>query len=454
MNVNNATGQVNSVLMGAANTLKPQILNMALEKYGDYGMGGVNLYSTISTLGEVKTNPGLDISHFEYGALQTNFRVSANVASPGAGNPQTVVVSLADVQATTGAVIPKIGDIVRYTGNVYGQITNKVAGGGTFTLTITPSSTTLALPAVVANQILAILTSSYAEGTTIPESTNRQPDKYTFPTNHIIKTAFITTGTAMELQRWYDSNSLGNNFSSTWLEGQLETEVKHSIEISNAMLASPISDNPAVTPTMYGVRNWVEAFGNDFGSIPAGTESIATFDLVNRVLNKKLAPREFCWLQGMDRSIGIENALADLFAQNGIALKTEAFNKRFTMGYESTANESGIAFNFKAALKGLRTHYFMPMAHFAFDQNLGATGQDFNSLAILMPLGQVKTQQGLMKAHWRFLHLGNRHFSVVNTGRAVPNQGATDNVDVARTEVLTQGGNQFFVPEHWGIIRS
>lgn len=450
-----ATGQVNQPFQSAFDLLKPQLSNVLFQKYGDQFLPFFNM---VMTLGQVKPVAGPNFGHYEEGWIARSFQVQNNVVAPGTGLPITVQVSTADVQTTTNYVYPRERDLVKFTNQLTGTITAVAnPSPGVYNLTIEPQNTTFALPAVTAGETIQILSNTFAEGTNQPNGRNTPTIKYLFDTQ-IIKEAFEITGSAMTNQYWYDVDNSGKT-AMPYGRGQLEAEYRQLLAISQAMLWSVPTNNANIgSTTMTGIFPWLNTGSNTVTYTP-GNFTIARFDQLNRVFDKRRAGGEYLYAAGPDQYRDVENGLSNLFTQNPNLFGADnIMNKKFGIASDGTdyGSKYTVSFNFKGIQKTNRTYWFTTIPQLAAEQGGGAPGFDDSYYSAVIPLGfatDPKTGDKLSRIAYRYKEYGgvNRMMKVWEEGAMA--QTPTNGFDNVKYNVLHEGGTELFGIETWGLVR-
>lgn len=449
-----AAGQETNLVQTAFDIKKPQLMNVLFLKYGSEGLP---FFNTVMTLGEVKGVAGETFGHYEKGWTHRAFKSASGVSSPGAGNPQTITVSSADVQQGSNQVYPRVRDVVRYANGVLGTIVDKTeVSTGVWELEIEPQQSAGVLPAVSGGETIIIITNMFAEGTNQPEGATNPGIKYTFKTQIIKETSDIT-GSAMTNQFWYDVDTLGKSqipFNAL----QLDAEYRTLLRISFAMLWMEDTTNSTIGGTsMTGIFPWLQNNAPQL-SVTPGTFTKSTFDTIDRTLSKRRVGGEYLVMSGVELNLDMGNALANVFAQNPIIFADTPQGSKFSVyNGADMGKKHGVSFNFRSIVtQSGRCYTFTQAPQNSFEQLGGAPGYNMGYFGAVIPLDNGtdgKTGQKMSRLSYRYKDYGgvSRMMRVWETGAMAKNP--TNQNDSVQYNTLHEGGNELFGPETWFLIK-
>jgi hypothetical protein len=446
------SAQDTTALQTAFDVLKPQLMNTLFKKYDDEYLP---FFLIVNTIGEVKPVAGGTFGHYEIGWIHRAFTVNSHAAG-AAGAAVTLTVTNNTSNITQSNMYPQVRDVVRFSNGVSATVTS-VSTANPYTVTVVPSVSTEAIPAVSTGDSVIITGTNFVEGSTAATGRVNPALKYTFQTQ-IVKESVDITGSAMTNETWYDKFNDGKS-ALPYPKLQLECEYRMLQNISYSMLFSVPTDTTqqAITgsTTMTGIFPWVEAGGNKLAIAP-GTFTISHFDQLNRVFDKRRASSEYLWAAGPDQFRDVENGLSDVFTQNPNLFAQKGFESRFAIGEGTNYGEKfGVSFNFKAVQKTGRTFYFTSIPQMAGEQLGGAAGFQDSYRSVIIPLGKAsdpKSGAKLSRIAYKYKEYGgvSRMMKVTQHGIWAPN--ANDEFDHAKYNALHEGGNELFGVETWGCV--
>lgn len=375
------------------NLHKPVIDPKITRRYGNQNMTGF-----LEMQGAMNGVPAIQFTHYEDDWLHTIVKVNAHAA--GAAN-STVTLTVQPTYQYTYSTTPQTPyivtgstannppvtsnpirqwDIVQFPGGVQGVVSAVTAG----TFDITPSVLGQAIPQVTSSTELIIVGNTWGEQTGQPESRNSRTNRYT-NSCMIIKAKHSVSGTEMGQQIWFEVKSPNGQSGYLWyFEGQMReyTRFLNEVEIIN-IVGQPITNttlaNLAPTSTITeGLIPFITNNGNNYQYSGLGITRSDFEIMIRTQLDKNRGAKENTLWEGIAFTQGM-----DLWIGN------ELKNGGISYGAFSGDQKKAVDFGFDSFKLSGYTFHRKTYDVFNYPQMLGAAGQGYNTLGLVIPTDKV-----------------------------------------------------------------
>jgi hypothetical protein len=437
---------------------KPEILNKMFLSKGTQGIG----YLLTRSLGFETPVAADDYSHFEKDESHDSIKINAGVG-PGAPGVSVNFVLDADSLDADNNYYPRLYDWVLFPNEVVGWIRSitVVAGGlglgvDEVTLEIRPNDILDAIPAVLADAYLPIVSSSFSEASGMPLPAITSAWKYT-NTAQIIKEAIGATGTELVNQTWIDLYNEAGEFQGYYRTGQADLDYRMLTKIDGMFWFGKKIDNTAGRALdavsgypikgSEGLFPAIRRLGHVNGYVP-GAFAVGKFDEYDRILTQEYIPSDIpIWMpMGLYLYQEIENELVTYFANTNIQFAKQTVNDKLFKSNESLA----ASVNFKYLTKSDRTWLFNKMNGWSNPKTYGITGYDVEYQGLCIPLDKKKdpkSSEDIPSIGTRYRAMGryNRR-SITDTLSGIGAAGGripVDTIDRTNTYQLAHMGNHF-----------
>ena len=442
---------------------KPQISNVLYKKSGL----DLTLIQLLASLGMIEETAGVDVSHFEEDYL-TSPVVNKTLTSAGvAGASVDFTLDPTALYSGTNDFYVQLNDRLRFADGTMGEVTNVDVSTPTApVITVKPASATGVIPAVAAGSQIGIITNRQNEVNGERKSAYRAPTKYTYPLQ-IISTTTAISGTAEAVEKWYNRYDGGED-AKAFVKNIINATYLHYEAISQAMWFEQPTTNTSLVPTnergsMQGIIDWVNTSGATVVPYTPGTFTTSTFRNIEANLDKYFANRQYLFAQGLGLARDINDAMNNTLASNSMAYfrpDSGTTFKSLLSGSMAQDGGSGVEFNINTYKSNTRTFHFAAMPQFSNPSTLNVlnggipVGTDYIGVGI--PIDKEKVSGSskpttLLKL--RFLPRNNSkgYVRLSQTGANAPNQ--TNNEDNRKYHLLSDVGNELFIPERWFSIK-
>ena len=411
--------------------LKPEEWSKLMKSHGNQN---AEYFSVIAQLGFKVASANETYSHYEDDWIHETVVVGAtvNYLAAGVGGNFTIAA----------ASIPPVGQgdpYIRVKDELLTQAGNRVyvtdITGTVVTVVPTEATVTLSAADFVTGDELSIFANGSDEGTNQPAgrfSGTRKQSNYL----QIIKETLQVTGTQMTDQLWFNeisyAGSNGKSISAYYTKGQEEAEYRMALAMEGACLFGKKNTNTTnlldpetgkALKLTEGTYSYMESQGNIVNYTP-GSFTVSKFNEINKIADKEVAPMHYCAFLGID----IHDELDDTFVD---------YNKETNISFTSdiTGGKKKIDIGFEMLNKGGRQYGFKRFGSFSNQKTYGASGYDYSSQAMFIPLGMNKAldanaqSQKLPTIGMRYKQLGsyNRFMEVYDVSGAGNGRKVTQN---------------------------
>jgi hypothetical protein len=382
MATNTIAAPFTNQLIGSFDLHKPEKLPEIFKRYGDQGLPYFIMMKTFGLGRQVSQET---YSWFEENRYIETFISATNVPSPGAGNNMQITLDAASLDAFNN-FYPRQWDVVMFPNEARASIVNINTSIPTApVLTLTPSSSTDNLPAVVAGQELIIGANAFSEGSPNPKGALSGTEEF-FNHPQIIKETLTATGTEMTNQSWV---RIGNKADAPYyLVGGVQAEYRLAMKISDALLFERKNTNPnLIDPDTgrplvktEGLIPTIRDRGNTIISTP-GSWSVAQFDAMVRIFDREGASSKVLSMMGLNKLQENQNVLKAYFQNTNIEMAI----KQSSIGNGNNASMAA-TLEFQYLTTAGFTFMFSKMGSFTNPKLYGAPGYGMKNYALFIPV--------------------------------------------------------------------
>ena len=434
---------------------KPEILNTLFNRFGDQG---ASYFQLIRSLGFEKPVANDTYGHFEDNHIHEIVHVLDIVAQPAVGANIQFTLDPVDLDANNNFYL-RLWDIILFPTEVTGSvIAIDVTAPAAPVVTVRLNEITDQFPALTAGEELAIITSSFSEGSGQPEGAVSGTWEYDNDAQ-IIKETIGVTGSEMVNQAWVTITTAGQALPAFYFKGQIDIDYRMALKIDGALLwgkrsTNVITDAATGRPikTTEGLIPYIRRVGNEQTSVD-GAFTVDEFDEMSNTLDREFAGNHILGLLGISLHQDIENALVAYFANTNISFAKQATNEVL---FESNEALSA-SVNFTYLTKSERTFLLKRMGSFNHKKLAGAEGYSARKLGVFMPINKKKdpvsgNMVDAFGTRYRSLGKYSRRMEVWQVGGAGEGLKVTD-IDDRNTYqrchigAHQRGGNQFVLLE-------
>jgi len=376
------------------NLHKPEIDSEFVRRYGDQ-----NLTGFMEMQGYMNPVSAIEYSHYEddwlhetivttgsaagaFGATVTHTVAAANVFTTNAPNSPYIST------ATEDLVTPRVQDIIMYPDRTLALVTAVNPAGPTFDATpIDSDAATFGnIPLVNAADQIVIIGNAHAEQSGQPDSRNGRVNLYT--NNLMIKKSTNTvSGTEAGVQTWIEVPDKNGRMGYLWyfesgyqeyrrFMNECEMTMLLGEKITNPTLAG-IAGQETVTVTE-GLLPFIENNGNTIGYSSITGFTLADLDNAVKTLDREKGAKENTIWAGINLSLGMDDTFMNLMQDGAISY-----------GAFSGSQEKAIDLQFSSFKRGNYQFHKKTYDLFNDQKTLGAVGQEFPDIAMVIPVGNV-----------------------------------------------------------------
>ena len=434
---------------------KPEILNTLFNRFGDQG---ASYFQLIRSMGFEKPVANDTYGHFEDNHIHEIVHVLDIVAQPAVGANIQFTLDPVDLDANNNFYL-RLWDIILFPTEVTGSvIAIDVTAPAAPVVTVRLNEITDQFPALTAGEELAIITSSFSEGSGQPEGAVSGTWEYDNDAQ-IIKETIGVTGSEMVNQAWVTITTAGQALPAFYFKGQIDIDYRMALKIDGALLwgkrsTNVITDAATGRPikTTEGLIPYIRRVGNEQTSVD-GAFSVDEFDEMSNTLDREFAGNHILGLLGISLHQDIENALVAYFANTNISFAKQATNEVLFKSNEALS----ASVNFTYLTKSERTFLFKRMGSFNHKKLAGADGYSARKMGVFMPINKKKdpvsgNMVDAFGTRYRSLGKYSRRMEVWQVGGAGEGLKVTD-IDDRNTYqrchigAHQRGGNQFVLME-------
>ncbi len=434
----------------AFNIYKDEELSTLFKTTGEQG---AEYFMMLHNLGFDKPVSLTTYGHREDTAIHQKLQVETAGASAAAGAGATHTWKLnTAILGAAGENYARVGDQVMYNSpRVTGTILSVTVNTPTdVDVAVVPNISTVTLPALAADEYVAIISTSWGEKTGQPDGKVRDVIKYDNQTQ-IIKESIETTGTAMTNgSMWFNVYEGGDKAAAYYNLGLLDGEYRQASNISGALLFGTKSDSASTTAqTTEGLIPYAEATAIN-KTFASGAVTVADFDAMDNDLTKQYAPPYTCVYAGILRHQNFENALVTYLANTNIDYAAKDVNAAILNGKDSQS----VSMDFTYLVKSTRTFAFKRANEFSNPALYNHDNSSIPDLALMFPLTKTKDADGNLSTfigkRYKYSDGYSRKMEIWSDGTAGPGakNGQIDGRDFFwRSDVggHTMKGNQMLI---------
>jgi len=365
--------------------LKPEVWSQLMKAHGNQK---AEYFTMLTSLGFKVATTNETFRHYEDDWIHETVAVTTPINIGAAGADSDFVIAPASLDASNRFYLRVKDHLLMQDGvRVYVKDID-VTTPSAPVVTISPFDVTAVATPVTGDE-LAITSNSSDEGTDQPNGRFTGTRKFENDVQ-IIKETLSVTGTNMTDGLWFNqvtyTGENGQAISAYYVKGQQDAEYRLALEMEGACLFGVRNDNSNTTDpdtnvqhkTTEGTYTYMENNANIVNYTP-GSFTVSKFNEINKIADKEVAPDYYCAFLGID----IHDELDDTFVD---------YNKETNISFTSdvTGGKKKIDIGFDMLKKSDRRYGFKRFASFSNAKTYGATGYDYSSQAMFIPLGMNK----------------------------------------------------------------
>jgi len=385
-----------SSIEAAQNLHKPVIDTELTRRYGDQDLTGF-----LALQGAMNPVAAIEYSHYEDDWLHEVLRSTGPGGAAGA-TVACVAVDSASIDSvnspyyqtnpatapgtvTTTAYLPREQDIVMIPGaggRVLAMVTG-VAGSG---FNLTPLDALAAVPALTGAEELVIIGNAFPEQSGQPGSRNGKVNLY--KNNLMIKkSSNSVSGTEAGVQTWIELGGKGGKKGYLWyLESQYQEYRRFMNECEMTMMLGEKITNAnlhaiganATTTVTEGLLPFIEANGNTVQYSGLTGFTMADLDNMVKTLDRERGSKENTIWAGINLSLGMDDTFLDLYQAGAVSYGSFGMNQ-----------DAAVNMQFSSFKRGNYTFHKKTYDAFNYKNGLGAVGQEFPDIAVVIPSDNV-----------------------------------------------------------------
>lgn len=372
------------------NIHRPEISTSLTQRYGNQNITGF-----MQMQGAINPVAAIEYTHFEEDWIHSIVKVE-NHSAGAADTPVTL-----SVQATYQYTYPgsaqspyieplpsvttnplRLYDIVQFPDGTQAMVTTRDAAGVTFE--VTPTQLGANIPAVTTSTQLIITGNAHEEQTGQPASRNSRVIRYV-NNLQIMKDTHTASGTEMGVQTWFELKDQNGKTGYLWyFKGQLDTYTRFENECEIQMLlgekitSTVLATALPTTTITEGLIPFIANYGNNETYSGITGIQLADFEGYVLALDRNRGSKENTLWCGMQLSQGIDAFMRDTMKNGAISY-----------GAFEGSREKAISFNFASFELTGYTFHKKTYDLFNHPQLLGAAGQPYLNMGLVIPTGNV-----------------------------------------------------------------
>lgn len=373
---------------------KPQVASVVYQKTGN---GYIDAFTLVSTMGPRKAVGGPIIKHQERGFFDAPITAKTSTSAGAAGAPVNVTLAASDL-GTGNIFYPQLYSTGFFKNNCSFVVTAvDVTTPSAPVLTLQPSATGN-VPAIAANEQIAVIGTAWYEGSRQPTAYMQQDWEYQYALQYF-KHSEAITGTAEMGEKWADKDSNGvsqKGYQFLKIRGEQEM-IK---QIANEMMFSEGQTTSWTgNPLQYKIQGWKPWIIGNGGSVnptAPGAFSLSQFQGINDDLDATNAGGQYVMVSGNSRQREIVAAASSQYSSNAMtyvdANAAGSFQSRFADGIDDEgmrADAKGININVRTFTDGTRTYDFCNLKALSDPSTNNPTGYNSNYLSFILPMNTV-----------------------------------------------------------------
>ena len=386
-----ATGNasVNSVYTNEIATsfdiLKPEVWSQLMKSHGNQK---AEYFTMLTSLGFKVASTNETFRHYEDDWIHETVGAIAPIVVGAAGADTTFTMSASNLDASNRFYLREKDHLLLQNGvRVYVKDID-VSTPAVPVVTVSPFDPT-AVATVTALDEIAITSNSSDECTDQPPGRFTGTRKYTNDLQ-IIKETLSVTGTNMTDGLWFNqvtyAGENGKPISAYYIKGQEDAEYRLALEMEGACLFGVRNTNANTTDpetgaqhkTTEGTYTYMENNANTVNYTP-GSFTVSKFNEINKIADKEVAPEHYCSFLGIDIHDEFDDTFVDYNKDTNISFTSEV-----------TGGKKKIDIGFDMLKKSGRKYGFKRFPSFSNAKTYGASGYDYSSQGMFIPLGMNK----------------------------------------------------------------
>jgi hypothetical protein len=395
----------------AQNLHKPVIDTELTRRYGDQDLTGF-----LALQGAMNPVAAIEYSHYEDDWLHEVVRAT-NGGAGAAG--ATVTCTAVDSKTfaldnspyvTSGATetvyVPRDQDIVMIA-DAAGRILALVTGVAGASFDLTPLDAADAIPALTGAEEMVVIGNTFPEQSGQPDSRNGKVNLY--KNNLMIKKSTNSvSGTEAGVQTWIELGGKGGKKGYLWyLESQYQEYRRFMNECEMTMLLGEKITNPVIaaiganqtTTVTEGLLPFIEANGNTIQYSGLTGFTMADLDNMVKTLDREMGSKENTIWAGINLSLGMDDTFLDLYQAGAVSYGAFGMNQ-----------DAAVNMQFSSFKRGNYVFHKKTYDAFNYQKALGAVGQEFPDIAIVIPADNVaegKTKMSVPSLRMNYLQGSN-----------------------------------------------
>lgn len=368
------------------NLHKPEIDSEFVRRYGDQ-----NLTGFMEMQGYMNPVSAIEYTHFEDDWLHEVVRPSVQAGGAAGATVSLTAQDSFAVQnqnspyiatGTTNVYTPRDQDIVMFPDRTLALVTG-VAGAS---FDVTPLQAGDSIPATTTADEIVIIGNAHAEQSGQPLSRNGRVNRYT--NNLMIKKSTNTvSGTEAGVQTWIEVPDKNGRMGYLWyFESGYQEYRRFMNECEMTMLLGEKITNPTLagiagqetTTVTEGLLPFIENNGNIIGYSSITGFTLADLDNAVKTLNREKGAKENTIWAGINLSLGMDDTFLNLMQDGAISYGAFNFNQ-----------DAAVNLQFSSVKRGNYVFHKKTYDLFNDQKTLGAVGQEFPDIAMVIPVGNV-----------------------------------------------------------------
>jgi hypothetical protein len=393
----------------AQNLHKPVIDTELTRRYGDQDLTGF-----LALQGAMNPVAAIEYSHYEDDWLHEVVRATTTTSATAPGgiatyqaqDPHAISLTNSPYIATgsENAYTPRVQDILMFPDRTLALVT-RVDATGEFDAY--PLDENIQLPDLVASDEVVIIGNAFPEQSAQPESRNGKVNLY--KNNLMIKKSTNTvSGTEAGVQTWIELGGKGGKKGYLWyLESQYQEYRRFMNECEMTMLLgeritnSTLADvaGQGTTTVTEGLLPFIEANGNTIQYSGLTGFTMADLDNMVKTLDRERGSKENTIWAGINLSLGMDDTFLDLYQAGAVSYGAFGMNQ-----------DAAVNMQFSSFKRGNYTFHKKTYDALNYQKGLGAAGQEFPDIAMVIPSDNVaegKTKMTVPSLRMNYLQGSN-----------------------------------------------